>query len=303
VIGSQFTQDDHKTNQFQSLRSQLTLASSARSEKQRHLSLVALTQQLYEQSLNEAIETHQILMKVLPLLLDSSSPIRKQLIDLLRYLPAHKVAADAEHISVFVRAGLTHLSAEISQDALAVFNWLLDIAANELVSCPGGWTKSLASFCAILGWSSSKNAGWSVVPPKTNSQFQDQRIAQISTLTRLIHAGLHHELDTYDNKTCDWAQDILTSCKLSASQWPIEHVNIFCNLRSQDSEALVSREARLQEFLVSFSQCLKKGGELARQEGGTLGRIAALLLQTMQDGLTGYQDQHRHEVDNLSSLW
>ena len=149
------------------------LAATARSEKQRRESLASLTEHLVKDPFANPSGTHSILIKLLPLVTDTYTPVRKQLIRLLKCLPPSEVKGDAERVTIFVRAGLTHLSTDIGNDALEVMEWLLDTAPAEAVSCPGGWVKTLSGFCAILGWSATNNQGWSSAPTKPTLKAKD----------------------------------------------------------------------------------------------------------------------------------
>jgi pre-rRNA-processing protein IPI1 len=107
--------------------------------------LAYLTTTLTSQPVNAQIPVSVaiILPKLLPLVLDGSSSVRSQLLKLLRLLPSKEIADSAESILLYIRAGMTHLAAEIRNDALATLEWLLESADEAVVACPGGWVKTL----------------------------------------------------------------------------------------------------------------------------------------------------------------
>ena len=57
-----------------------------------------------------------------------------------------------EKISMYIRAGLTHLAADIRNTALEMLEWALQVGGEELVSSPGGWIKTLKTVLMALAW-------------------------------------------------------------------------------------------------------------------------------------------------------
>lgn len=57
-----------------------------------------------------------------------------------------------EKVSMYIRAGLTHLAADIRHTALEVLEWALQVGGEELVSSPGGWIKTLKTSLMALAW-------------------------------------------------------------------------------------------------------------------------------------------------------
>lgn len=122
---------------IQQFKHNLSLASSSRSDKQRRDSLAYLTSQLSQDSPVNPVGTHVILAKLLPLISDSSTSVRTQLLKLLRTLPEMEIKHQVEQSIMFIRAGMTHLSADISNSSLDVMEWLLDAAEDELSLAQG----------------------------------------------------------------------------------------------------------------------------------------------------------------------
>lgn len=61
----------------------------------------------------------------------------------------------------YIRAGMTHLAAEVRVSAVEVLGWLVGVAGGEVVGCAGGWVKTLNCFLSVLGWHFSGDQGWS----------------------------------------------------------------------------------------------------------------------------------------------
>ncbi|KAL1891754.1 rRNA processing protein [Sporothrix stenoceras] len=150
-------------------RHNLSLASTSRSDNQRRDALAYLTNHLSSASgggsgrqganagnsnsgnTNPA-GTAGLLNRLLPLISDPAGPVRAQLLKLFRVLPASEVRPAAGKILLYIRAGITNLSSAVRDDALGALEWLLDVAGDELVACPGGWLKTLNGLGAMMGW-------------------------------------------------------------------------------------------------------------------------------------------------------
>lgn len=98
------------------------------------------------------VGTAGLLNRLLPLISDPAGPVRAQLLKLFRALPPSDVRPAAGKILLYIRAGITNLSTAVRDDALGTLEWLLDVAGDELVACPGGWLKTLNGLGAMMGW-------------------------------------------------------------------------------------------------------------------------------------------------------
>lgn len=148
-------------------RHNLSLASTSRSDNQRRDALAYLTSQLSSGTgggsgrqgangssgnSNNPVGTAGLLNRLLPLISDPAGPVRAQLLKLFRALPPSDVRPAAGKILLYIRAGITNLSSAVREDALGALEWLLDVAGDELVACPGGWLKTLNGLGAMMGW-------------------------------------------------------------------------------------------------------------------------------------------------------
>lgn len=78
--------------------------------------------------------------------------MRTALLKLLRTLPGNDIRDHVPALLPYIRAGMTHLAADVRLSTLDVLEWLVDVAGEEVVSAPGGWVKLLKCFLALLGW-------------------------------------------------------------------------------------------------------------------------------------------------------
>ena len=182
---------------IQQFKHNLSLAAS-KSDKQRREALAYLTSQLSKEEPVNPVGTHLLLKKLLPLISDSSTPVRNQLLKLLRTLSPEEVKPCTESAVLYVRAGMTHLSADISNDTLHVLEWLLDVAGEDLVSCPGGWVKTLNTFCAMMGWTISKSKSNWTSGSRTNLRAKDTQsyALQMTVLTKFLREGFQADEET-----------------------------------------------------------------------------------------------------------
>ncbi|CAM1501745.1 Fc.00g037290.m01.CDS01 [Cosmosporella sp. VM-42] len=285
---------------IQQFKHNLSLASS-KSDKQRRETLAYLTGQLSAEPPINPVGTHAILAKLLPLISDSSTPVRSQLLKLLRTLPEEEVRHSTEQAIMFIRAGMTHLSADISNDTLGMLEWLLDVAEDDLVSCPGGWVKTLNSFCAMMGWPvSSSTAGWSS-GSRTGLRAKDAQTyaRQITTLSKFLQAGLKEETSIPENPS-EFLDNIY---RIPREPNAFAYLNLHGVRRDEEGEMYSTRDARQRVFQSRFLKSISKGVSQAKKEGGATGRAAALLDQTLQEGMGDYESSTAMSTQDLLDLW
>jgi pre-rRNA-processing protein IPI1 len=285
----------------QQFKHNLSLASSSKSDKQRKEALAYLTSQFSSEPPVNPVGTHAVLSKLLPLISDSSTPVRSQLLKLFRALPPGEIRHSTEQAIMFIRAGMTHLSADISNDALGVMDWLLEVAEDDLVTCPGGWVKTLNSFCALMGWQvSTSKSGWSRDHrPGLKAKDSAKQARQITTLTRFLEAGLRPEAEIPDDESEYWD----SMYRIPRDSNAFEYLNLYGSRRDEEGEMYPSRDARQRVFERRFLEAVMKGADQAKKEGGPTGRAAAGLDRVLQDGMEDYESSTALDTQDLLSLW
>lgn len=273
----------------------LSLASSSRSDTQRRDALSYLTSQLSANPANNPAGTSAILTKLLPLISDAYSSVRGQLIKLFRSLPPAEVRPHVEKALMYVRAGMTHLSVDIRNDTLNVMEWLLDIAGDDTVSCPGGWMKTLNSFSAMLGWNPSISTatgskGWTTASKATLGATKgggQSQARQIQVLARFLQAGFKPDtLIVYDPQA--YWDNIY---RLPKRPNPFAYLNLFGPARDEEGEMYPDRESRQRVFYAKWNKAICKGMDEAKKEGGSVGRAAAILDQVLRDGMGDFKGE------------
>lgn len=241
------------------------------------------------------LPTAILLPNLLPLILDGSSSVRKQLIKLLRCLPAEDVRDRVESALLYARAGMTHLAEEIRSDTVDLVQWLVEIAGLETVSSPGGWVKMLVAFMSMMGWARTcGDSKWTAASRSTFGKAGKALPKQMIVLSQFLSVGLRDEATL--------AGEISSQSKWSGI-WDTErhlfpqksdayaHLNLFGSTRDEESKMYRDREDRQRIFAKRFLKDIEQGVESARKEGGEAGRAAAILSKTLKESTRGSQIQ------------
>jgi len=128
------------------------------------------------------------------LIIDGSASVRAQFLKLLRLLPAPDIGDRVESALLYTRAGMTHLAAEIRMDSLAILEWLLEVAEEDVVSCPGGWVKTLKSFMSMMGWAATFGTSkWTSTSKASFGKSGKAFPRQLLVFSQFLKAGLVEE--------------------------------------------------------------------------------------------------------------
>ncbi|KAL2020968.1 hypothetical protein VTK56DRAFT_7742 [Thermocarpiscus australiensis] len=266
----------------------LSLAISAKSDSQRRDALAYITNHLSASPPSNPVGTSGVLTKVLPLMSDGSALVRTQLLKLFRALPPSGIGPHAEKILMYIRGAMTHLSNDIRTDALNVLEWLLEVAGDETVSCPGGWLKTLNSFSSMLGWNPSvgsamSSKGWTSAPKATlgTKKGPEAQARQLQVLAKFLQAGFRPESPVSYNPQAYWDNIY----RLPGMPNPFAYLNLFGTPRDEDSEIYPDRMSRQRVFDAKWRAVITAGMSDAKKEGGTVGRAAATLDRALSGGL------------------
>lgn len=244
-----------------------------------------------------------ILPKVQPLILDGSKGIREQLLKLFRALPAAEVANHADQILLYIRAGMTHLAVDIRSSSLDVLDWLVRTCGPEVVSCAGGWVKTLSCFMALLGWrTTEQNGKWSSTRASFSKKGTETKllVKQLDVLKLFLETGLRSP--PLSNADAQYAARLFPLCqvelhRLPRNSNPFGHLNLFGAPRDAESEMYDDPEGRREIFGELMYEPTKAGTLVCKKEGGEVGRAARqlekVLVQCMKD--------HEEDADSDSS--
>jgi len=282
----------------------LSLASSSKSDAQRRDALSYLATTISSQPVNAPIPlpTAVILPKILPLILDGSSSVRSQLLKLLRLLPSKDVADRAESTLLYVRAGMTHLAAEIRADALTLLEWLLEVAKDEVVACPGGWVKTLKTFMSMMGWAASGGSSkWTTASKVSFGKTTKVFPRQLMVLAQFLKVGLvEGEAEaTQHSAGAHFPLWDVESHMLPKRSNAYGHLNLFGLTRDEEGEMYIDREDRQRVFAHRFQPAVEKGIYNAKKEAGEAGRAGAVLGRVLLDGMDDYNGDFNDVYDTL----
>jgi len=269
---------------------------SSRSDSQRRDSLSYLATAIATRPVNAPLQqpASVILPKLLPLILDGSNSVRAQLLKLLRTLPSHDVEEHIDQLLLYLRAGTTHLAADIRSSALDILGWALESAGQELVSCAGGWVKTLKCLLAMLGWQNEASAAaWSSSKASFGKAGTEGKalVKGLNTLAAILTAGLlsPKEDDLKSLEVVGFPLWHVEQHLLSKRSSCLAHLNLFGAPRDEESEVYEDREDRQGIFHLRFQQAVGKGLENAKGEGGEVGRAAAGVRKVMVEGMKDYE--------------
>lgn len=280
---------------------------SSRSSTQRRDSLAYLTTAISCRPVTTSLPqpASMLLLKLCPLILDESNGVRAQLLRLLRTLPIQDIGAHVGQILLYTRAGLTHLAADIRSSATDILIWTTETCPNELVSCAGGWIKTLRCLLTVLHWHAPVPANgangrapsnaWTTMPTPTLGMANAEGKIPVKTLialTAFLQAGLRpaEEVEELPSK---WTFPLkhVESHMIPKRSNAFTHLNLFGAPRDEEGDMYVEREERRRIFHRRFYVSVQRNLETAKKEGGEAGRAAAGLGKALTEGMEGFEPQ------------
>ncbi|EEP79622.1 predicted protein [Uncinocarpus reesii 1704] len=234
-----------------------------------------------------------ILPSLLPLILDGSNGVRTQLLKLLKVLPEADMEGHASLMLPYIRAGMTHLAADIRLSAVEILSWLVSVAGQEVVSCAGGWIKTLNCFLSILGWHTEESAKWSSNRASFGKAGSDGKpmVKILQALADFLRAGMCDlDLMTVAEQEqgvsiCDLSFPLLHTAQhlLPTKSSPFAYLNLFGQPKDEEGEMYESTEDRVRIFAQRFQQPVQRGVEAAKKDGGEVGRASTGVTKVMKE--------------------
>ena len=235
-----------------------------------------------------------ILPSLLPLILDGSNGVRTQLVKLLKALPATEIESHVSLLLPYIRAGMTHLASDIRLSSVEILSWLLSAAGNEVVSCEGGWIKTLNCFLSVLGWHTEESAKWSSNRAAFGKAGSDGKpmVKSLQVFAEFLRAGISVP-DDDDEIMSDDDQDGYGSWEFPlqhSGQYlipdrsaPFSYLNLFSQPKDEEGEMYESREDRQRVFMQKFQRPVDRGVNEAKNHGGEVGRASAGLSKVLKE--------------------
>ena len=235
-----------------------------------------------------------ILPKVYPLILDGSGSVRHQSLKLLRALPPNDTSDHVPELLPYVRAGMTHLAADIRLFSIEILAWSLDLAADEVVSCAGGWVKTLNCFLALLGWHTQESSNWSsnrISFGKVGGGDGKAQARNLQVLAEFLRAGFCSPSLTFEGEDGKLSSSFplwhTESHVVSTKSNAYAYLNLFGSPKDDEVDMLEDRDDRIRVFNERFASSVSNGLASARKDGGEVGRAAGLVTKALKDAETG----------------
>lgn len=235
-----------------------------------------------------------MLPTLLPLILDANNNVRIQLLKLLRTLPRNDVEDHVGQLLPYVRAGMTHLAADIRVPAVEILSWMVEAAGENVVSSAGGWVKTMNCFLSVLGWHTEESSRWSSNRAsfgKSGSQGKPM-VKVLGALAEFLDAGIgppgssggdssdHGEQSSWPFPLHQTGHHMMTE-----SSAPYAYLNLFGQPRDEEGEMYETREDRYRVFSTRFLTAIDRGLKSAREEGGELGRASSGVSKVLKEAL------------------
>jgi pre-rRNA-processing protein IPI1 len=185
---------------------------------------------------------------------------------------------------------MTHLAADIRTDALAVLEWLLEVAQEDIVTCPGGWVKTLNCFMSMMGWAvSSGSTKWTSASKASFGKAGKSLPRQLLVLAQFLRAGLvESEVEAVPVGGGMYPLWDVERHMIPTRSNAFAHLNLFGSSRDEEGEMYIDKEDRQRVFHKRFQAAVETGISNAKKEGGEAGRAAAVLTKVLRDGMSDY---------------
>lgn len=263
---------------------------ASRSESQRRDSLSFLTTFATSRPRDTALPqpTSAILPKVSPLILDGNGGVRTQALRLLRVLPEDDMRDHSTELLPYIRAGMTHLAADIRLSTMDVLSWLLQLAGQDVVSCAGGFTKTMVCFLSLLNWHGGASAAGQPKFSKAGTEGKPlTKVLQV--LGEFLHYAVGHELsgEESNDKVGEgpYAYPLWHTNQHLPPSRPnaYSYLNLFGAIKDYEDAPLEERDDRVKLFNAKFRALVEAGVDQAKKEGGETGRIAASVAKVIRE--------------------
>ncbi|KAK2800542.1 rRNA processing protein [Emmonsiellopsis sp. PD_5] len=268
---------------------------SSKSDTQRKDSLSYLTTAIVSRPVDSPLPqpVSVILPALLSLILDASNGVRTQLIKLLKSLPAADMEGHVSLLLPYVRAGMTHLAADIRLSSIEIVSWLVATAGREVVSSAGGWIKTINCFLSILGWHTDESAKWSSNRASFGKSGSDGKpmVRTMQTFTEFLRSGIGADEDKSgldedeELNGKEWYFPLIHTSQhvLPTRSAPFAYLNLFGKPKNEEGEMYETREDRFRVFAERFLPAVERGIAGAKQEGGEIGRASAGLNKVLNE--------------------
>ena len=259
-------------------------ADTQRRDSLNHISATITTCVKNNQVLPQPVRA--IILKVMPLAQDISEGVRAQLLRFLQALPRRDVVEEIEDILRYLRLALTHLSITIRSSAVDIIEYVFTIGDEECVSCRGGWVGTLKCLLTIFGWNERKSRdGWTMHQSSKTTIDSKIMAKYLHLLATVMHAGLMRPERAPEHPQPWFPNYQVDRYMISQSSDPYGYLGLFGPPTNEDEQEYGQYEDRQEVFREKFLPLVRRGLEIARSEGGDIGRAAFKAYNVMNRGM------------------
>ena len=140
-----------------------------------------------------------------PLILDTSSPVRGALLDSLNdlspnYVPRESLFPHLSTLLLYIQSAMTHIHSPVRSDSTKFLAWTINIGGEEVVR--SAWTKILASYAGLLGWTIKGEEKSRIQLSRGSSILGNVVVTcrHITTLYTFLSAGILQKRETGHRK-------------------------------------------------------------------------------------------------------
>ena len=185
---------------------------------------------------------------------------------------------------------MTHLAPDIRANALTMLEWLLEVAQEDVITCPGGWVKTLNCFMSMMGWAvSGGSTKWTSASKASFGKAGKSLPRQLLVLAQFLRAGLvESEIEAVPVGGGLFPLWDAEKHMIPSRPNAFAHLNLFGSSRDEEGEMYIDREDRQRVFNRRFQAAVETGIGNAKKEAGEAGRAAAVLTKVLRDGMSDY---------------
>ena len=290
-----------QSTQFSHHLSLLTSSSSTQRRDSLAFLTTAITSRPVDSDLPQPVSV--LLPELYRRIPDISNGVRAQLLRLLSALPPQDLEPHIGQLLLHTRAGLTHMAADIRASATDLLSWELETFPNEVVSCAGGWVKTLKCLITLLRWHSpiatngskapQRDGSWTTLPAPNLGNIGSEGklyVKTLNVLTAMLYAGLGRTPKPEEKQPSKWRFPLrnVEFHMIPKRSNAFAHLNLFGPQRDEEGEMYVEREERQKVFHRRFAPTVESGYRTAIKEGGEVGRAAAGIGKAVVEGMRDF---------------
>ncbi|MCJ1260429.1 rRNA processing protein [Lobaria immixta] len=244
-----------------------------------------------DSQLRDAVQIHEILPHVLQLTLVVSEQVRLQAFNVLQHIPRPLIEEHMERMLPYIRSGLTHLAANVASTSLQILEWLINTCGEHLVSCRGGWVKTLKCFLVMLRWTSETRTGrWTFSRSSIGDGTYHAKslIKCLEVLALFLRTGLSRpqegsvHMSEFQIFPLAGTRGALLPTSTTSG---FSCLDLFGEPPDNENAECIDVDSRKGVIATAFQSALEQGLAALKQDGGSVGRAAGKAAEILRKGL------------------